>query len=68
MCSIFVVLTLVTCWNHLGSFQKCLCLGPPLAKIDLIGLGCGLGLSSLDDFPLQLRLKVSVLETQTEST
>lgn len=42
--------------------------GPYLAKIDLIDLGCGLGLSSLGDFPVQLRLKVSVLETQTEST
>lgn len=38
---------------------------PP--KIDLIGLGCGLGLGSPDSHVL-LRLKASVLEIQTEST
>lgn len=42
--------------------------GPHPAQIDLIDLGCGVGLSSLGDIPVQLRFKASVLETQTEPT
>lgn len=39
---------------------------PP--KIDLIDLGLGLGLSFPGDSLAQLRMKASVLETQTEPT
>lgn len=68
MCRIFVVLSLSYLLESPRKLSKMLMSGPHLAKIDLIDLGCGLGPSSLGDFPVQLRLKVSVLETQTEST
>lgn len=64
MCRIFVVLRLSYLLESPWKVSKMLTSGPHLAKIDLIDLG----LSSLGDFPVQLRLKVSVLETQTEST